>query len=258
MLHDPNKSVYFLSQGMAKTLPGDTRSSAEQQLFSMLESGAALPEAAQSMILQTTADEKKLLSLFKFQARLSSTMRKQLLGRVNSTCAQGASAPICKWTKWPYMNERIAAFEKEMGLTAPKMQGIDPAAQKMAGLLDATKAYEGSGEPQVDILVALGNSQIYEAFGNFSSARPARTKRWRKSSRPRRMKASRPRRRATTNAAAFFNRPISQSRSSVAFASRAVSPPWIPLSKTAANCDSHRPARILKMRMSSTRKNLSL
>jgi tetratricopeptide (TPR) repeat protein len=167
MLHDPDKIVSLLMQPMAKSLPEDTRSSAEQQLMSMFENSVALPEPAQQYLLQIANDDKKLLSLFKNQAHLTPAVRGRLMSRINGDCSRGSAAPVCKWTKWPMMADRIGAFGRDMASSQPKMQGIDPAAQKMSGLLDATKAYEGSGEPQVDIMVALGNAQIYLAFAGF-------------------------------------------------------------------------------------------
>jgi tetratricopeptide (TPR) repeat protein len=166
MLHDPNKLAMLLNQPMSRNLPKDTQESMDQQILSMLDSSVALPEGLQNYLLKS-ADDKRIMTMFKAQGKLSPNVRRTLQARVHTQCSGAANAPICKWIKWPLMSSRIAAFQAEMARTPAQMQAIDPAATKMSGLLDATKAYEGSGEPQVDVLITLGNAQIYQAFAGF-------------------------------------------------------------------------------------------
>jgi hypothetical protein len=166
MLHDPNRLSFLLTQPMARNLPKATSDSMDQQLMGMLDSGVVLPEGLQTYLLKN-ADDKRVMTLFKSQSHLSEGAKRSLQARVHSQCAGGSGMAICKWVKWPLMSSKIAAFQAEMSKAPATMQAIDPAATKMTGLLDATKAYEGSGEPQVDVLVTLGNAQIYKAFAGF-------------------------------------------------------------------------------------------
>lgn len=167
MLHDPQKLVELLRQPDAHGLPADTRSSAIQQIMGWLESSVQLPEAAQQLLLSQATDEKKLLALFKSQFRLTPITRKALNSKIASECARGTHAAVCKWAMWPEMRAKIDGFAGLMAKTPPQMQAIEPAAARMSGLLDLTKTFEGSGEPQVDILVTMSNADIYDAFGGF-------------------------------------------------------------------------------------------
>jgi tetratricopeptide (TPR) repeat protein len=166
MLHDPNRLANLLNQPMARNLPKETKDSMDQQMMSMLDSSIVLPEALQNYLLHS-ADDKRVMTMFKAQSKLAPNVRKTLQARVNSQCSGAANAPICKWIKWPLMASRITAFQLEMTRVPAAMTAIDPSATKMTGLLDATKAYENSGEPQVDVLITLGNAQIYQAFAGF-------------------------------------------------------------------------------------------
>jgi tetratricopeptide (TPR) repeat protein len=167
MLHDPIRTATLLRMPAARSLPADTSSAAQKQMVSMIESPVVLPDTVQASLIADARDDKKLLTLFKAQARLSPAMRQQMISKVKTQCASDKSSGLCKWVMWPSMTAKIEAFQKKMATSPPKMEAIDPAATEMASLLDATKNYSGTGEPQVDVLVTLGNGQIYQAFAGF-------------------------------------------------------------------------------------------
>lgn len=167
MLYDPNKITWLLKQPAAQSISSATRDASLGQLQSMMEEGVSLSEDSQNLVLQNAKDDARLVALYKIQNQLAPSVRHQLVSRVASQCSGQSSSAICKWHKWPLASSKIASFVEEMRTAPPQMGAIDPAATKMAGLLDYTKLYERSGEPQVDILIALGNAQIYQAFSSF-------------------------------------------------------------------------------------------
>jgi hypothetical protein len=167
MLHDPTTVLKLLRQPMANSIPSQTRSSAEEQLLGMVEASVQLPEPIQQYIVNSATDDKKLLSLYKSQNRLSPAVRASLGAKLSPRCRENAAAAVCKWSRWPEMNTKIASFQAQMSKLAPTMQAIEPGASQMSGMLDLTKTFQGSGEPQLDILVVLGNVQIYNAFASF-------------------------------------------------------------------------------------------
>ena len=169
MMRDPIKLSALLHSPLTKSMSAATRSSVDQQLRTMLDSPVALPAPIQEYLVQTADTDEKLLPLFKAQTRLSENLQKPLIARIRTVCSTAASAAstVCKWARWPAMGQKLAIFSEEAGKATPDMKSIEGVAGKMTETLDAMKAFEGSGDPQMDIALALANSQVYSNFASY-------------------------------------------------------------------------------------------
>ena len=166
MLRDPELLAGLLDSPQVMSLPGETRESAEQQLTSALENPIALSPRMQKYLV-TRARGEELLALFKGQLKLSGSARQALLSRVHRECEKGAVSALCKWATWPAAAAQIKSFEATMAKAPAVMGSVEPAANRMASLLTAVKGYESSGIARLDMLISLGNAQIYQAFAQF-------------------------------------------------------------------------------------------
>ncbi len=165
MLRDSDRLAALLSKRMAKQINSQTRESAEQQLLGLVDNPIVLSSPVQNYLIENSSDD--LLPLYKAQLRLSKSQRSALLAKVNRSCAGKSNQPVCQWIRWSEARTAVHGFESAMSKAPTKMEAIEPAANKMAGLLEFTRTYSGSGIAQLDLLVTMANAKIYSSFAGF-------------------------------------------------------------------------------------------
>lgn len=169
MVRDPEKIANLLRNPLIKSVSAETKSSVTQQLMTMLESPVSLPVVIQDYLAKSATTDENLLVLFKAQTRLSAAVQKPLQDKIRSFCAgpSARSATTCKWAFWSGQRAKIAAFTEIAGKAPLQLQAIEGVAGKMTETLDGMRVFEGSGDPQLDMLAATGNAQIFNSFASY-------------------------------------------------------------------------------------------
>jgi hypothetical protein len=77
------------------------------------------------------------------------------------------AATVCKWETWPKLEKSLYQFIAKISKTSLALTSIEPSAKELSSVLDFSKRFEGSGDPQLDILITLANAKAYQAFGQY-------------------------------------------------------------------------------------------
>ncbi len=167
MMHDLPQVTAMMASSYASTLTPDTRKAIKQQLTGVLESAISMPaKSLQSLLAQAQSDEE-WLELFKAQTKMPENLRRDLLAKVAARCHKGQGSALCKWSTWPQSAGHIAQFVAGTRTAPTTIASVEPVAGKMNAVLEELKFSSGSGEPQLDILIALGSGDVYQGFATY-------------------------------------------------------------------------------------------
>jgi hypothetical protein len=149
------------------SLSDSTKKTFAQEIGLLLESDANVPVSLLRHYIMNIPDEDAWAILFRAQYKIASTLRQTVLQKVASHCRGSMSTAACKWTMWPDLIAKINRFKAQAQQSPTQVQAVEPLATAMAGLLAHLKAYQGSGDPQLDIMVGLASAEVYTGFGAF-------------------------------------------------------------------------------------------
>jgi len=169
MLHDVNVLAQLWSGSNFKWMmevSSETKRAAQQQLVGIMDSKAELPAVLFTGFTKLSTSDDDWLPLFKAQFKAPSETRQEIVRKIAAGCRESLQTPLCKWSNWNRAARDIASFVSTTQTAAPALTSVEPMAQKLNGLLEEFRGFGGSGDPQLDIFVALGTGQLYQGFGD--------------------------------------------------------------------------------------------
>lgn len=167
MLRDFNRLSNLAGNPMFNSLSEDTKKTLQQQLAGLMESSVNLPANLYRAFYKSAKNDEDLVSMFKAQYKMPENMRRSLLQQTAARCKDSTRTTLCKWQNWPRAARDIQSFSEVLRKTPTTLNSIDSVAQRMNGLLEELKLYEGSGDPQLDIFLSLGTAGVYDDFAEF-------------------------------------------------------------------------------------------
>jgi hypothetical protein len=145
----------------------ETRQSLNREIGAALQSPIDSPAGLSQSFAASASSDEDYLAAFKGQFKMSSGARSQFLARLASRCGGSMATPACKWSGWPGALSAVEAFDGAMRSAPTSLESIEPQAGKLAMAMSQVKALSGSGDPQLDILLALGSAKAYQAFADY-------------------------------------------------------------------------------------------
>ncbi len=175
MLRDFRLIARLSSISLMASVPPATQKIFQHEMRSVLSSPVVVPAELVTSFMNWSTSDADLLALLKAQFRLPRNLRQKVLARVAGRCRSSITANLCRWYNWPSMNLNIVNFYRELAGTAPNMSALSTVAAKAHGLLSEINAYGGSGDPEMDILVALADARVLSRLSLFLQAAAQRS-----------------------------------------------------------------------------------
>lgn len=167
MLKDWIKLSSFLKNPLWRNIGDETRNSVRQQLVEILDSPVEAPAGFTDAVDISRTSDDELLSYFKAQYKLHPATKEKMNRAIHAKCANSIRSTVCKWAALPSLDQSSNAFVQGLQKTKPALENVQAQAGKLNPVLSSFKAMEGSGDPQLDILLSLKNAAVYQAFGDF-------------------------------------------------------------------------------------------
>ena len=144
--------------------PAEAKTDLLQRSGPMVTSAAAVPATLGRAFGAAASSDDDLLAAFKAKGKIPEAGQS---AKISAKCSQGAGAPVCKWLQWDRTYAALGEYLKSTASAPAAMTAIEPQATKLTGFINQAQALQGSGDPQLDMLLAASSSQAYKAFGDF-------------------------------------------------------------------------------------------
>lgn len=167
LLKDVQLISRFASDPMWQKAPPQLKTRVRDQLSDAIGSGSPDAEKAAKLVVRLGTTDEALLSLYKFQHQMDSSLRSRVVTEVRSRCAQNRKKPFCKWTEMAAADSQRDLLIKDLGSGPATVQSIEPRGQKLLAAAQAYSKLEGSGDPHLETVLSLRNHEIYAAFAAF-------------------------------------------------------------------------------------------
>jgi tetratricopeptide (TPR) repeat protein len=171
MLKDLQKLTELSENPLFATLAPETAKAFDQFIVSLLDAPVELPDRLVRLVIARAgsgADANDTwLALYRAQFRMTPATRQAVVQKAQEKCRDSLVSPLCKWVSFSHLQSEIARFSDSLKTTPTTLASVEPSAVKLNGLLELIKGYQGSGEPQLDIMITIGAGEVYQAFADF-------------------------------------------------------------------------------------------
>jgi TolA-binding protein len=156
----------YTNNPLWNSLPPATKNQVATQLVDIYQYPIDPPSKVGDVLMHNHLSDNALLTLYKGHDKMDSSLREKVQREIQSACvARKSQSAVCKWEQLERIDAAKGRFLAGLqGVTSP--QAIEPKANEFVGLQNAYGHLEGSGDPQLDMILALRNAEIYRAFGN--------------------------------------------------------------------------------------------
>lgn len=167
MLRDLPRLNRLVSQPMLSNLSPETQKSLQQEIGSLLESPVEVPAGLFSYFAANASTDEDWVAIYTAQFKAPDNLRSSVLQKIASRCQTSLSSSLCKWSGWPKVEFSLQRFALELQKMPPNLTSVEPSARNLATLLATFRAYEGSNDPSLDIMLTLATAQAYQNFAKF-------------------------------------------------------------------------------------------
>jgi TolA-binding protein len=155
----------LLANSASSHLSPETKKAALHEIESALDSPLEMPKALYQWAAGA-GNEDTSLALFKAQFKMPSPIRAQIIGQIAATC-KSPSTTLCKWSNLSQVLDDVNRFSQVAKTSPADLKSVEGVASQMNGLNDQLKSYQGTSDPQLDILLTLAQAKIYDNFSDF-------------------------------------------------------------------------------------------
>jgi len=139
----------------------------KEQLGDLIESPVAVPPDLVAMVLRSNPSDATLLSLYKGQYKLGANLQKSVLDEVRRRCGKESKQAYCLWSQLNTMNANRLKFLGSLKTAPESMESIQTLAPQLMQVTGELRTLENSGDPQLDVAVAIHAAEVFTGFGEF-------------------------------------------------------------------------------------------
>jgi len=148
-------------------LPGPLSQRIREQAVNILESPIEVPGFVARELLRGGLNDGTILALYKAVPRLSAAAASKVKSELSGFCSSKGGFPVCKWEKAKIAEENTDQMAQGLSRSPASVQSVEEKAKAFLSMVEGYRQLENSGDPQLDIVVALKSYSLYNAFGDF-------------------------------------------------------------------------------------------
>ncbi len=148
-------------------LPGQISQKVHEQAMNLLESPVSIPDSVVKEVLRGGANDSGLLALYKATPRMGGSEASRVKSEVSQACASKKNLAACKWEKAKIAEENSGQLAEGLARAPASVQSVEEKAKAFMAMVEGFKQLENSGDPQLDMAIALKETALFQSFGAF-------------------------------------------------------------------------------------------
>ncbi len=166
LLRDLSLLEGLASQPRWAQLPPDLKKRTTEIVQEYVASGVPVPERLLARALEGGVSDGMAMALFKVGNRLPRSASAQLHAYARTTCARGGGS-VCHWLRMGQADAALQGYLDALAKSPPNMGSLEGLAGRFPSVEAAYRAMDGSGDPYLDMYLAVKTYFLYSELGRF-------------------------------------------------------------------------------------------